>query len=76
MNPKNLYAEKRGHPQGDDMTKPKTNDCPTSVYQRKYVYDAIETIQSGEWAPPHDMLLWQAVDLLLEERDTPHTLLS
>ena len=58
------------------MTDQKASDRPTRVCQRKYVYDAIETIQSGEWTPPHYMLLWHAVDLLLEERDTPYTLLS
>jgi hypothetical protein len=58
------------------MTDQETNDRPTRVYPRGDIYDAIETITAGEWAPPHDMLLWQAVDLLLEERDTPYTLLS
>ncbi len=38
----------------------KASDRPTRAYKRKYVYDAIETIQSGEWAPPHDMLLMNA----------------
>ncbi len=58
------------------MPEPKTDDRPTRAYKRKYVYDAIETIQSGEWTPPHDMLLWKAVDMLLEERGVPCTLLN
>ena len=58
------------------MSEPKNDDRPTRVYQRKYVYDAIETITTGEWAPPHDMPLWQAGELLLEEWGVPYTLLN
>ena len=58
------------------MTNPKADDRPTRVYQRKYVYGAIETITAGDWAPPHDMPIWKAADLLLEERGVPYTLLN
>ncbi len=58
------------------MTDHETNDRPTRAYPREDVYDAIESIRAGELAPPYDMPLWQAAELLLTERGVPYTMLS
>ena len=58
------------------MTDQETNDRPTRVYPRGDIYDAIKSIEAGEWAPPYDMPIWKAAELLLEERGAPFTLLS
>ncbi len=58
------------------MTDQKASDRPTRTYRRSDIEEAARAIEFGQWAPPHDMPFWQAMELLLEERGAPYTLLN